>query len=783
MPINRDTHMNYPQILSGKRILFVFCSLELGGAERQGLHLARHLKSLGCDVRVWSNHAGPGLVIDHCNEAGIPWAVHRFRWPCRKSSLVRDGLRMVWALRQERPDVILAYTTWPNVGCGLTWRLSPAKVCIWGQRNVNDLQGHPVERLAYRRVSAVICNAEHQVDYLRQTLDETPAPVFVVHNGVDLAPCRKTRAEWRTELGIDENATVATMVANFRPQKDHPTLLYAWRKVLAAISQGRPRPRLLLAGAPQQSYDAVHQLATNLGLLDSVSFLGQVQDISGLLAASDIGILTSTHEGLSNVVIEYMASGLPVVATDLPGNHETLGDNPQQPFCKPGDPDSLATQLQLLLHNPELRQELGACNRQRASAEFPIDKMCETTVGIICDLLDAVFTRTRNDGKAQARNKQNEGKVTDTESHNEKDHLTFGSYHPRILVNSMMWQSKEWKDATINVFSEEEVSGKKPAPSAFATAWRLFRQRSQADIVSPSGQDVAMIYGLLCRLSLFKGPRQVLREILLVDPNPHSLRWRRRLLLRRIASKWVDAVVVNSQWERRIYSTQFALPEERFHFVPFHTNNLDPHHEPPGLAGLAAGRSGRDYKTFFEAIREVDYPFIVVSNNATVAPYNLPDNVKHYREIPRSEYIKLLRQASFMIVPLNDLHRSTGQVVILDAYAIGRPVVATRTVGTVDYVTEGETGLFCEPKSVDSLRTQIIRMINDKEARERMGQQALARVIRDHTFEVHVRQMLKVILSVVSGVDPTLIRNASVSDGCPTCDMKQPHSLKRALRH
>ena len=159
--------------------------------------------------------------------------------------------------------------------------------------------------------------------------------------------------------------------------------------------------------------------------------------------------------------------------------------------------------------------------------------------------------------------------MTAIEIHNEKDHLTSRFYRPRILVNSMMWQSKEWKDATTNVFSEDEVSGKKPAPSAFATAWRLFRQRSQVDIVSPAGQDVAMIYGLLCRLSLFKGPRQVLREIFLVDPNPKSLRWRRRRRLRRIASKWVDAVVVNSQGERRIYSKQFALPENRFHFHDF----------------------------------------------------------------------------------------------------------------------------------------------------------------------------------------------------------------------
>lgn len=390
--------MNNPKTLAGARCLFVLCGFDLGGAERQALHLARYLKELGCDVRVWGHHhhhSGPELVIDHCDAAGIPWTTHRFRWPCRKTALVRDCWGMMRALNRERPDVILAYTPWPSIGCGLIWRWSSAKTFIWGQRDCDDLRGDFVERFAYRRASAVICNAAHEVDYLRRTLGETRAPISVVCNGVDLAPCWKSRAEWRTELGIDEDATVATMVANFRPQKDHPALLHAWRKVLATIPLGQTRPRLLLAGAPQESYTAIHQLASRLGLLDTVTFLGQVRDVSGLLAASDVGVLTSTHEGLSNAVIEYMASGLPVLATDLPANREALGDDPQQPFCKPGDTDSLAARLQVLLRDPDLRQKLGSRNRQRALAEFSIDAMCKITVGIIGDLLDTVPAKTR----------------------------------------------------------------------------------------------------------------------------------------------------------------------------------------------------------------------------------------------------------------------------------------------------------------------------------------------------------------------------------------------------
>ena len=378
--------MNNPQVLAGKRVLIVLGTLELGGAERQGMHLARYLKGLGCDVRVLATHGGPGLVIDHCNEAGIPWSVQRFHWPCRKISFLRDSWRMVRALRRERPDVILSYCASPNVGCGLAWRLSPAKVCIWSQRGL-ALCGDAIERFAYRRVSAVICNAEHEVGFLRRVLGETPAPVWVVQNGVQLAPCQKNRAEWRAELGVGGDATVATMVANFGKYKDYPTLLRAWRKAMDSLPESQTRPRLLLAGAPLQSYDAVHQLASGLGLLDTVGFLGQVKDVSGLLTASDIGVLASNTEGFSNSVIEYMAGGLPVIATDLPANHEALGDDPQQ-FCKLADADDLAARLSELLNNPELRKKLGTKNQQRATKEFSIEKMCEKTVCIITDLLD-----------------------------------------------------------------------------------------------------------------------------------------------------------------------------------------------------------------------------------------------------------------------------------------------------------------------------------------------------------------------------------------------------------
>ena len=110
-----------------------------------------------------------------------------------------------------------------------------------------------------------------------------------------------------------------------------------------------PRPCLVLAGAPLFTFSDVKRLAEETGVSETVRFPGQVKDISGLLHACDIGVLISKHEGLPNAVLEYMAAGLPVIATDLPGNREALGNNAENQLCKLMDSADLALKIQTMM--------------------------------------------------------------------------------------------------------------------------------------------------------------------------------------------------------------------------------------------------------------------------------------------------------------------------------------------------------------------------------------------------------------------------------------------------
>lgn len=381
--------------LHGARVLFYVVSPLLGGAERQALHVARHLQGLGCEVHVWSCQDGEGAFREACRAEGFPWAVHRFRWPCRKSSLLRDGWRLRRALRRARPDVILPYTAWPNVGCGLVWRGSGARACLWGQRNVHGLSGHMLERIAFRQVSTVIANAVHELEYLRDLLGPTPATLHVVPNGSRLDVAQRTRADWRADLAIPAEAVVVTMLAHRRTVKNHTLLLQAWRHVVARTGPETSLPVLLLAGAPGDADPQVQQGLADLGPSARARLLGPVSDVAGLLAASDIGVLTSLHEGLPNALIEYMAAGLPVVASDIPGNREVLGHDPRQPLFPSGDPVALATRLQAFMDDPATRQDVGTRNRDRAARQFSVDAMCTATTAILRDALASSPRRRR----------------------------------------------------------------------------------------------------------------------------------------------------------------------------------------------------------------------------------------------------------------------------------------------------------------------------------------------------------------------------------------------------
>ena len=359
--------------MRGRRVVFVLGNLELGGAERQALILAKYLaEQQQADVEVWGFNR-PGPVAEICERHSIKWRVVPLE--------LRKVARL---LRQARPDILLPYTLIPNVVCGLVWRRTGARLCVWNQRDegIFSVNAKWLDR-AVQQTPLFISNSQGGAQYLIEKLNVDPAKVCVIPNGIEVSTPQLDRRAWREQLGIEEQTFMACMVANLHVNKDHATLLKAWLVVI----DKRHNAVLVLAGRQYGAYESLVQLTKELGIVDHVRFAGQVSDVAGLLGAADLGVFSSRSEGCPNGVLECMAAGLAVVGTDIEGIRETG----IRFLAPPGDAERLAQIILELADDPALCAGIGAANQIRIKERYNAQRMCEDTVSF----LDKVSTTPR----------------------------------------------------------------------------------------------------------------------------------------------------------------------------------------------------------------------------------------------------------------------------------------------------------------------------------------------------------------------------------------------------
>lgn len=367
-------------IPEGSRIVLIFDGCELGGAERQGLLLASFLKKEHhADVHVWGLGAqGEGRVTELCAEYGIPWRGVSFDWSNNRMDRLLELVRFAIRLRRQRAAILLPYTLRPNVVCGLSWRLSGARKCIWNQRDEGlGLNNGFWHRMSVRLTKQFVSNSAGGQAALRRLYGLAGSEVEVIHNGISLPSPVFSRQAWRERLGITGKSFIVTMAANLSANKDHATLLRAWRNLSSALGEtAMPAPLLLLAGRFDPQAQEIKRIAADLDLENNMRFLGKVDDIAGLFAASDLCVHSSVSEGLPNGILEAMAAGLPVVATDIPGVREAVGPDNHKYLAEAGNADDLMGKIRVFWDSPRLCQEVGRRNEQRVLRSFDPARMC-----------------------------------------------------------------------------------------------------------------------------------------------------------------------------------------------------------------------------------------------------------------------------------------------------------------------------------------------------------------------------------------------------------------------
>jgi len=369
------------------RIVFVLGNLELGGAERQALILARYLSEHErASVEVWGfNRSGP--VAEICEQYGLRSRVIFYPFTEQLPNRFRGLVHVCRSLRQTKPDILLPYTFGPNIVCGLIWKWTGASACVWNQRDEGIVPfSSPSVRWAAQRTPRFISNCEPGARFLIDKLGVDAAKVTVISNGIESVTPESDRRAWRERLAVDERCFMACMVANLHNNKDHPTLLRAWRKVVNEFGTNGRSAMLVLAGRRDGAYESLVSLANELQLSEHVRFAGHVSDVAGLLRAADVGVFSSRSEGCPNAVLESMAAGLPVAGTDIEGIRAVVGPTGAQLLAPSGDADSLAGVLVKLAKDPELCARLGAANRASVRDNFDSQRMCKETAAVLANM-------------------------------------------------------------------------------------------------------------------------------------------------------------------------------------------------------------------------------------------------------------------------------------------------------------------------------------------------------------------------------------------------------------
>jgi len=206
----------------------------------------------------------------------------------------------------------------------------------------------------------------------RDHIDE--AKLVLIYNGIDPEPFKTahaTREAVRKALRLQPNEKVVIVIANFIPYKGHLDLIKAARQVIDRI----PDTKFLLVGEDRGIQKDVERQAQDLGISERVVFMGQRFDIPELLGASDLSVLPSHEEGFSNVILESMAAGLPVVATRVGGNAEAVIDGVTGWLVPPRNHEEMAIKIVDLLSNPIRAKSWGKEGRRRIAGLFTIDRM------------------------------------------------------------------------------------------------------------------------------------------------------------------------------------------------------------------------------------------------------------------------------------------------------------------------------------------------------------------------------------------------------------------------
>jgi L-malate glycosyltransferase len=370
-----------------RKVFYLVDSLNIGGTETQAVELALRIPQAGYDVTLGCVRAeGPLLP----RLEGTDVIVREFypKGGMDTPAGLYQLLRLSWFLRKEKFDIVHTHDLWSNLLGVPAARLAGVQVIVSSRRDLAHFDWYQGKRRAWlRRIqnlgSAVLANATPIRDALVAEDGFAAEKLHVIHNGVDIEKFQK-RGNDRAQMfpGVGNGKLIALVGNMHTDVKGHPWLIAA----APLVVQELPSTRFVLAGDGEQRASFEHQVAS-LGLAQNFLFLGRRSDIPEILACCDIAVLPSRAEGLPNAVLEYMAAGLPVIASRVGGNAELIEDGVSGLLVPPEDSSALSGALLRLLRDPVHARQMAQSGHEFTVLNFSFERLVREVDELYSQLL------------------------------------------------------------------------------------------------------------------------------------------------------------------------------------------------------------------------------------------------------------------------------------------------------------------------------------------------------------------------------------------------------------
>ncbi len=373
-----------------KRILQFIGSFNQGGSERQMVALTRLLKSEGSFDVFAATLNNEGVLRPEIEAMGLQEIPEFPLTSFYNANFVRQVRRCAEFLRDNKIDLIHTHDFYTNVFGMAAASLAAVPARVASKRETGGMRSGGqefIEKLAFGRADAIVANS----DSVRKHLTGrgiAADKIKIIYNGINVERfeninCDRAAVCRSFGLSSDDKIRFITLVANLRHDVKNVQMLLRTAK---SVIGTEPATHFVVAGEGELEAE-LKETAKQLGVTDNVHFIGRCTDVPALLSVSYACVLTSTAEGFSNSILEYLAGGKPVVATNVGGAAEAIADDENGYLVAADDDNAMAARLVELLRDKEKTAGFGAEGRRVVSEKFSEKMQLENTMNLYNSLL------------------------------------------------------------------------------------------------------------------------------------------------------------------------------------------------------------------------------------------------------------------------------------------------------------------------------------------------------------------------------------------------------------